>query len=224
MAFRLPNETHRLSVVGRNGTGKTQGAAWVLSKKAFTKRDIPWLIVDYKGDELLSAIPYAEQIDVGGKIPNKGISIVHPIRSEEVQERMDEWFMEIHQRENVGIFIDEGYMIGKNGRSEAFATILTQGRSKHVPAIVLSQRPVRIDPFVFSEANFIMAFDLHQPNDRKTVDEYVPGYRNMQLPKYHSLYFDIAAKERTILKPVPSAEDILDEFEFKLAPSRMRKI
>lgn len=216
MAFRLPNETHRLSVVGRNGTGKTQGAAWVLSKKAFTKRDIPWLIIDYKGDELLSSIP-AEEIDVGGKIPKSGVVIVHPIRSDEIQERMDEWFMEIHRRENVGLFVDEGYMIGKNGRSEEFATLLTQGRSKHVPIIILSQRPVRIDPFVFSEANFIMAFDLHQPSDRKTVDEYVPGYRALSLPRYHSLWFDVAAKERTILTPVPSADEILDDFDYKLS-------
>jgi hypothetical protein len=185
----------------------------------FGPRDKPWLIVDYKGDDLLSSIG-AEEIKVGGKIGKSGVYIVHPVRSEETQEAMEEWFWQIHRRENIGVLFDEGYMIGKNGRSEAFDTLLTQGRSKKISCIVLTQRPVRVSQFVFSEANFFMAFDLHQPDDRKRVDEYIPGYKGISLPEYHSLWFDVKKKKKAILKPVPEADQILDVFDWKLSPRR----
>ena len=42
---------------------------------------------------------------------------------------------EIWKRGGIGVYVDEGYMVGNN--NPAFRAILTQGRSKEIPAIVL---------------------------------------------------------------------------------------
>jgi hypothetical protein len=56
-------------------------------------------------------------------------------------------------QENTGIYIDEGYMLGV--RNPALNACLTQGRSKRIEMMILSQRPVWMSKFVFSESNYL---------------------------------------------------------------------
>ena len=40
--------------------------------------------------------------------------------------------------------------------------------------ITLSQRPVWLDPFILSEAEYYQVFRLNHKNDRKKVEEFIP--------------------------------------------------
>ena len=60
--FKLPSFKQRLAIIGRTGSGKTQAGAWILANAPFDKQ--PYVIVDYKGDDLLGAIDNVEQIDL----------------------------------------------------------------------------------------------------------------------------------------------------------------
>jgi DNA helicase HerA-like ATPase len=73
----LPRFDKRTAIIGSTGSGKTQLAVWLLSSRDFHKR--PWIIFDFKGDELIEAIGPRE-INVYGAPPKKpGLYVVRPI-------------------------------------------------------------------------------------------------------------------------------------------------
>jgi len=208
--MQLPNETQRIVIVGRNGTGKTQAGVWHLSKQNW--QVMPWIIFNWKRDKLIEAIPGAQFIDLETLPQEPGVYIVTPTPDQ--GEQVDALLWAIWQQENIGVYVDEGYMLA-NGRqySPAYRAIQTQGRSKHIPTITLSQRPVALDRFVFSETNFYQVFALNDKNDRKRISEWIPDYDpNENLPKFHSWYYDVDNNELAILQPVPKAREILKTF------------
>ena len=223
--MRFPGSHDRISIVGATGSGKTQAAIWHLSGMDY--ETMPWIVYDFKGDELVNGIPYARHIDVS-EIPLKpGIFIVHPMPHQvgtqgtgEVEAQL--W--EIHKRGNMGVYIDEGYMMGRY--NAPFRALLTQGRSKRIPMIVLSQRPVFMDGFVFSESGFFQMFRLQQPRDIKAVSDWV-RFKDRKarekfetMPEYHSYFFSVKDNEGTFFSPVSPLENTYAIFEARLRPVR----
>ena len=214
--MRLPDYSQRLSIVGRTGSGKTVAAVWHLSKAPFEQ--MPYIVYDFKNDSLLADIgdlDGAEHIDTTFVPTKPGIYFVHPHPDDvdEVQNQM--W--RIWQQERTGVYVDEGYMVcGPANQNSAFRSLLTQGRSKQIPMIILSQRPVWLDRFVFSESDFYQIFALNHAGDRKKIMEYIPHDLNKPLPEFHSYYHDVARAETYVIKPVPTADEILKVFDARL--------
>jgi hypothetical protein len=212
--MRLPGPTSKTAIVGRTGSGKTVAALWHLSNSDFDER--PWILLDYKNDEHINSIARAELIDYDDLPDAPGIYILKVLPGEE--EKVDEWFKTVWERENIGIVIDEGYMI--DPRSQWFNACLTQGRSKHISMIILSQRPVWLSRFVFSEADFFQVFDLTHVKDMDKVREYVRDDDRHQLeqplPNYHSFFYDVGNKRLETLGPVPEEEELLASIDERL--------
>jgi hypothetical protein len=219
--FRLPSNSQRLMIMGRTGSGKTQHGAWQLSEAPFDKQ--PYVIVDFKGDELLNASPKIEQISLTQRLPrHPGLYLVRP-RIDEA-EQVERFLWRLWERENIGLYIDEGYMI--DPRSPALNALYTQGRSKKIPVITLSQRPVRISRFAISEADFYACFFMNSVRDRKVVEDFLPrGTLDKQanLPEFWCQWYDVAKNKLHVLRPVPSADKILARFDERLS-YRKRKI
>ena len=100
-------------------------------------------------------------------------------------------------------------MIGPD--NEAFRALLTQGRSKHIPLIVLSQRPVYMDRFVLSESNIYQVFRLNHKKDRETVQAFIPKRKidlEVPLPRFHSVWYDVVEDHAAKLAPVPDIKTI----------------
>lgn len=215
-AIKWPTDTQRVTIIGKTGSGKTQAAAWLLSRRSYTKR--PWIVLDFKGDEIIGEIPLTDQMGVRDKMPKyPGIYIVNPVPGEEDDVEALMWKIWAHER--VGVYIDEGYMIPKN--SKAFQAILTQGRSKEIPVIMLTQRPTLISRFAFTEADYIQLFQLTDSRDKKTVKEFMPMPIDRDLPApYYSWWYDNARSYKTILQPVPQKHTILDRFYERLTQRR----
>lgn len=126
---------------------------------------------------------------------------------------------EIWERENIGVYIDEGYMIPS--RSPSFQAILTQGRSKKIPVIMLTQRPSWVTRFAFSEADYIQLYGLTDTRDIKTVKQFMPMPIETRLPdKYYSWWYDSGRNFKAILQPVPDRDDVLDLFAERLSGKR----
>lgn len=212
---RLPTSDKRTSVIGSTGSGKTQFAVWLLSTRDFENR--PWVIFDFKGDKLieeLGAIP----IDIKDKPPiEPGLYIVRPLPGDEAL--VSKFLMLCWAQEYIGIYIDEGYMLPKLDRW--FRACLTQGRSKQIEMIILSQRPVWMDKYVFTEANFFAVFRLNSLEDRKHMRNFVnepPGV----LPDYHCLWYDVDRQQGSVFSPVPSAEELIQTFQKRLEKRRQK--
>lgn len=207
--MRLPNDSHRTTIVGKTGSGKTVAGVWHLSKRAYDK--MPWIVLDYKRDKLIARLP-ATEISVTDKVPDKpGIYILRPHITDD--DEVEAFLWKMWQRGNVGLYVDEGYMLPYGGKSEALSAILTQGRSLKIPTIILSQRPVWLSRFVISEADFLQVFWLSDIRDRKTLTGVMPPQVLERVGKYHSNYYDVGDDKLVTLSPVPNEDIIVASFK-----------
>jgi hypothetical protein len=222
--WRLPHDDEHTAIVGRNGSGKTQLGAWLLSKKNL-QRD-PWIIMDFKGEEIFNSLERTREIGFKEvpKLPG-----VYMLRSApHLQDETEAWLWQLWERENAGLLVDEGYMLPNVDRG-AYQAVLTQGRSKNIPVMTLTQRPVRVSPFAFSEASHIVVFDLNQRRDRRTVEDmtgddfttWLPPEFPQGLPPYHARWYNVKNGKRYIMRPVPPAADIVASIDGQL-PEKKR--
>lgn len=204
---RLPDDTQRHMICGRTGSGKTWFGIWSLSHRSYDR--MPWLIYDFKGDALIGALD-ADEIEPG-KIPRKpGLYVTRPNPGVD-DERVEASFWKARAQGDVGLYIDEGYMVGRD--NAGLNAVLTQGRSLHVPVIMLSQRPVWLSRFCFSEADFFSLFHLNDRRDRQTVTTFMRDVSaDYQLPEYHSFYYDVGRNDLRVFSPVPDSDAILETF------------
>lgn len=225
--FRLPADDEHTAIIGRNGTGKTQLGIWTLSKQDL--RDKPWVVINYKGDELINSISRARKIKHIDMPDHPGLYVLNSNPSLKAQDEAFMW--NVWNAENIGLFIDEGYLV-PSPKGGAFESLLTQGRSKRIPIITLSQRPVELSRFVFSEASHVALFHLNDERDVKTVTSFVPRdfpswlpsefEKQGRLPPYHARWYDFKGNQgqgaRFVLKPVPPAEQIRKDIDAQLEP------
>jgi len=214
-AFVIPPPDKRTTIVGRTGSGKTQAGSFILANENYDV--MPWVILDFKREALFAEIgEHVREISLTDRqswqsINQPGLYVVRPMidQEDEVEEFL--WFVWDH--EHCGVFIDEGYMIGK---SKAYIGLLTQGRSKLTPVITLTQRPVFVTQFAFSEADYFMIFKLSKPEDRKRVQDFVDRPLDRRLPEHESYWYDVNQDRLVILRPVPSREVIISTFRTRL--------
>jgi hypothetical protein len=201
---------------GMTGSGKTVAALWHLSERDFMEK--PWVILDFKGDSHIAAIK-AIPLPSGSKAPTEpGIYVARPI-PEADEAWTEDLLWNIWQNGHTGVYVDEGYMIGT--KSKAFNALLTQGRSKGIPMITLSQRPVWLSRFVISEAEFHQVFFLSDQQDREIIQRFIPhDITERRLPKYHSWYYDVSEDDFTGLKPVPRPALIREKINAELEDLR----
>lgn len=217
--FKFPGPTHRTSIVGRTGSGKTHAASWILSHANYDQQ--PWVIFDFKRETLFTELPYIREIGITDDPPEKaGLYITRPYPGQEEQVELFLW--KAHARGQIGFYIDEAYMIDK--WSKAYRACLTQGRALHIPMINLTQRPVDVQRYVFSEADHHIIFHLNDIRDRKTVEQYVPLDFEERLPEYNARWYDVNRDMTWRTLPAPSKEDILNRFNDRLRPEKPKRI
>lgn len=225
MRLRLPGPQSRTLIVGRTGSGKTVAALWQLSERDYAPPEgieynglnaRPWIIIDYKRDENIAKIDGAQYISLTDPLPTKpGIYILQPMPDQD--ELVEDFFWRVWAKGNIGLYIDEGYILPKSGKTSAFTSILTQGRSKNIPIIILSQRPVWLNRFAISEADFYQVFHLNDERDRKTIGGFIPGGVEDRLKEYHSIWYDVGRNVRRELAPSPDLKHIHNTFRYRLA-------
>lgn len=221
--FRLPRADEHAAIMGRNGTGKSQFGAWLLSKRDL-KNNVN-VVIDYKGEELFNSLERTREIGLDELPSHPGLYIIHA--DPEDDDDMRDWLRRVRKRGNMGLLVDEGYMI-PGEKKGPFQAILTQGRSLRIPVITLSQRPVEINRFVFSEAGHVVVFDLNDERDQDTVKMFTPkGFidwlpdefsQEERLPNYHAKWYNIKDNSRFVLRPCPSAEEIISAIDGQLQP------
>lgn len=199
----------RITIVGRTGSGKTVAGLFHLSRLEWRRK--PTIIVDFKGDSWLAKID-ATPIPVTSPIPDDpGIYITRPHPRDNIE--LDLLLDRIWGRGDAAVYFDEGGSIGPHPRiSNEYRALLTQGRSKGIDVITLTQRPKNIDIYCFSEASAIQIFDLIRTDDWKTVRENVKGLDiGAEPPRFHSYWFSPGDKKLTLLRPMRAPEETIGE-------------
>lgn len=218
MSIHLPTKNDRLIVVGKTGSGKTLAGLWHLQ---MADRSIPWLIIDYKKDKNIAALE-KQPFDPRGQMEPGKLYHVTPMPNDP---GVDPMLWNIWERENTGVFVDESYMLPNSG--EAMNAILTQGRSKCIPIIALTQRPVFVPRFFFSEADYFQTFWLNDERDRKIVTSFQPPEVTQRLPRFQSYYYDVGNDALNIMLPVPLpsiTEPVITSDAEPLTPEQERRI
>lgn len=216
----MPIGAERTQVVGRTGSGKTVAGLFHLSNQNFNSK--PWVMVDTKGDELIrkiSSIEGVRTIKMNEQPGRAGLYRIQPLPHQDSE--LENFLWKIWARGRVGIYMDEGYTVRG---SHAYDALLTQGRSKNIPLITLSQRPAWLSRFCFSEADYFQIFHLNVKDDRKRVQEMVPPDRfdlENRLPEFHSAWYDVKKDRALTLSPVPPSDVILASFREQLQPKRI---
>jgi DNA helicase HerA-like ATPase len=217
--FRWPQSDEHTAILGCTGSGKTTLASWVLSLAPFDR--MPFIAIDMKGDELLGSITHLRELDLYDSIPKEpGLYVVRPLPSD--QDGIEEWLRKVWHSEFTGLYIDEAYLMPDK---RWLRNILAQGRSKRIPVIAASQRPVDIPRSIFSESSHIAVFRLNDRRDQKTVAEFTPrGMLDVRLEDFHCCWYSPKWESSTdanpwyVLKPVPTAEKIIERINSRLKP------
>src|SRR4029077_19733455 len=151
-----PGGDARTTIIGATGTGKSTCGVWLLSRQRFDKR--PWIAIDFKREALFDAvgIPPIRELELNEQPPRRpGLYIVSPRPDQD--EALEAWLWRVWERENIGLFVDEAALMPDR---DAFRAVLQQGRSKRIPVIACTQRPVDVKRALFSEASFFAVYRL----------------------------------------------------------------
>lgn len=197
--FQIPGAEHRTTVLGMTGTGKTVFGAFLLSKQRFDKR--PWIALDFKDETLWDQVkePSIRPLKLGDMPGKLGLyrMRIDPWQTDD----LEEYLKKIWSRGNVGLFVDEVSLIPQR---DAFKAILRQGRSRLIPVIACTQRPVDCDREVFTESNYMACFKLKDVRDYKIVQG-MTGSTGMErpLPPHCSWWYDAQQNQIMPLNPCP---------------------
>lgn len=254
MAVRGPTDQQRTVVLGRTGSGKSQFACALLSTRNFD--EMPWLIIDYKGEDLLrdtlKAVNGSEKSRAGDIIkhitpydnpPTKPGLYYMKLRPILDNPALEEFLWKVHGEKrgaigkkyvgNMGLFVDEGYCLPAPLKGGAFDVILTQGRSLHIPVIVLYQRPVWMSRFAVAQADFFAVFEQNDTRDLKITSAFVKPMKGKngqtitvfnELPRYQCLWYDVSQGVSTVLAPAPDRQSIIDLFKSRLIAANERAL
>lgn len=216
MTFRIPSGSDRTVIIGPTGCGKTVFGGFLLSRQRFDER--PWVALDFKGEDLwdMTGDPPMRPLRLGSMPGKRGLyrMHVHPWEDDE----LEDWLMEVWSKGNIGIFVDEVSLVP---RKKAFKAILRQGRSKRIPVISCTQRPVDCEREVFSESQFRGLFgvedmyrdlpvirglfgekDIREALRRR--DELAAKHtRDRDMRQRYPLWYDARHRDLSILQPGP---------------------
>lgn len=203
----IPNEGDRAFVGGPTGSGKSLVGKWLVRRI----ETAPAIIYDTKREPEFLTLPKARLVTEWDRIDEAiedGVTeyvIFRPDRYIATNPaKLDEFLMEHLERfPRIGAVLDEGYRFHNNGRAgPGLTSLMTEGRSNGITAIVMSQRPAWISLFVLTEAQHFYLFDLAHDDDKKRIGKVIPGYEDLpDPPEFHFYYYSRKTKMPPVLMP-----------------------
>jgi DNA helicase HerA-like ATPase len=221
--WRLPGLQDRTSIVGKTGSGKTTAGLFILSEMDLHK--FPWIILDYKGDDIIDRIP-AIPLKVLSEPPTEpGLYKLECSPFLAREDPVEGFLKKVWRNGGTGLFFDEAYMLpDRYGRTEGgtLRALFTTGRSRRIPIISLSQRPLDVTKYNFSEASHHVIFRLPDKADRDIVRGRVPneefdrifGKYGTGLPEFHSMWYDVTRDNVFQMLPFPHPDEVVERLQY----------
>jgi hypothetical protein len=203
--FRWPGGDQRTTILGASGSGKSTCGLWMLAHQRLDRR--PWIIFDFKREPFFDKVgfPPITHLDLSAKAPRKpGLYLVTPRPGEDG--RVEDFLWRCWDAENIGLYVDEAPLMPQGG--EAFQACIQQGRSKRIPIIACTQRPVNVARGLFSEANFVCVYSVTDKRDYKLIEGFVPTEMSRPLKWHHWRWYDRDRRVLLNMGPVPHPDDV----------------
>lgn len=209
--MKAPSNEDRIAVIGRSGSGKTQFSVWLLGALRLDAwSDMPITLFDPKRSKLIRKLidaKVAQRISIDKRPPKTtGLYVVQPQPVADDQAVLD-YLQRVYEQEKHATYFDEILDLGN--RNRGFRRLLTQGRELKIPMLYCTQRPYNCDAYSLSEAEYIAAFALRNPDDIDRVSKYSPEYDPSELGKYQCHWYDVGSDEGVNLRPAPSVQSIM---------------
>lgn len=221
MRVRLPRPDEHVAIAGRTGSGKTQAAIDMLSRRDLSKQ--AWIVIDHKRDEKVGMLP-ATPLSISPRfLPDRGLYRVRPdLLDPNHASDLEDLMLRCLRKGKIGLHIDEGHCMPVN--SPALKAILTMGREKKCVVNWCAQRATNISPYVWSQASIYRCFALQTPNDIKRFNENFPvRYSGDRLKKYWSYWYDIPEGQMYVVPPARDIQESLDALSRQVSVS-FRKV
>lgn len=205
--FRFGGGDARTTILGATGSGKSTCGIWMLSRQRFDVR--PWIAIDFKREIIFDHVgfPPIQGLSLGDRLPRRhGLYLVSPRPGDE--DELDRFLWRVWEHENIGLYVDEAALMPDG---DAWPAILQQGRSKRIPVIACSQRPVSVARGLFSEANFFAVYRMVDRRDYSVIQGFVPGDLGTPLPSHHWYWYDRERNTLLHMGPVPAPRLVAGE-------------
>jgi hypothetical protein len=199
--FRFPGGDMRTTILGATGSGKSTCGLWMLAHQRLDRR--PWIIFDFKRENFFDDVgfPPIRPLSLIDRPPRRpGLYLVTPRPGDD--ELVEAFLWLVWEAENIGLYVDEAPLMPENG--DAFQACIQQGRSKHIPIIACTQRPVGVARGLFSEANFVCVYAVTDRRDYKLIEGFVPAEMGAPMPQHHWRWWDRERRIMLNMKPVPA--------------------
>jgi hypothetical protein len=212
-----PNRANHITVIGRKGTGKSELAGLFWRSWPFDR-----LVIDPNGDvrdvddddvqrlelPLPGSWPWAAGIDE--REQRSTLAFRPDFRSPTFLDDMDRAISLALSRGRVLLWVDEAGELMKANRTPPHSRhLLHTSRHARVSVLLCMPRPVDVDPLTMSQADYIAAFELPSPSDRKRLADVI-GLDLAELEAAHNelvehgfLWWETRARELTVLPPLP---------------------
>lgn len=219
----IPASGERAIIFGQTGSGKTAFGIWLVERIP----DAPLIIYDTKIEPKFDRLgEYTVTDENGHKKVVRPVAVVQ--HTEEIHDllhddsidyiivrppdellgeprALDEYLWYHYQNcKGVPAFIDEAVTFQINNRAgKGLIALMQRGRSKGITTIMCSQRPVRIDRSLLTEANKIYIFYMADKADRKRVDDLISNFSDLPRPPKHGFYFfESGSEEVELMQPI----------------------
>lgn len=181
----IPEIGERALSIGQTGSGKTAFNLWLLQQHEQT----PFIIYDTKFEPKFDSLPASKRVysqeGVEEALDDETIDYVIYEPAIEIVGAPSEldhllWTHYCNYQQ-VGAYIDEVTNFNSNPLKveKGLLSILTRGRSKGITTLMSTQRPKGLATACLTEAQKFYIFALTFRQDKKRIDEYIPGYEEM---------------------------------------------
>ena len=215
--FVFPGGADKTVVIGATGTGKTIFAAWLLANQRLDLR--PWVIVEFKDEEFWDRVgsPPIKRLAAGDMPGRLGLHRMNVLPGQDGDE-LEAWLWKVWRHGDIGLYIDELNLLPKGN---AFKAILRQGRSRRVPVIGCTQRPVDLDREVWTETQYKAIFSIEDERDIQTIQKFTKRAPiDRELPRRWSYWYDSIRRRLLVLRPVPHPSRLAADLRAALPQAR----
>ena len=202
------NDGIRVTVAGRTGTGKTTLARYLLERSPQH-----WFIINPKHTEGYKKLPGVvilhdlKESELRKAIQRSKYVLLNISGADATPDAIDSLIGWVHDNyRGVGICVDELYTAhASSGRAgPGLVGVLTRGRELKQSFLGLTQRPVWVSRFVWSEADCIISMDLTLESDRDVLVEHTgqPEFED-RIMHHRWLAYSVPDDKLELFNPVP---------------------